>query len=69
MGKSKKKKSAQKTQDADFCFECGGTASANETTGMMPSPARTKAELEAAAELAPLQYAAPKKRNGRSDGE
>ena len=49
-------------QDADFCGQNLGidagnaTASANETTGMMPTAPQNSAELEAAEELSPLQY-------------
>lgn len=59
-------------QDADFCGQNLGidagnaTASANETTGMMPTAPQNSAELEAAEELSPLQYTAlvkQKKRN------
>lgn len=58
-------------QDADFCGQNLGidagnaTASANETTGMMPTAPQNSAELEAAEELSPLQYTAlvKKKRN------
>lgn len=58
-------------QDADFCGQNLGidagdaTASANETTGMMPTAPQNSAELEAAEELYPLQYTTlvKKKRN------
>lgn len=59
-------------QDADFCGQNFGidagnaTASANETTGMMPTAPQNNAELEAAEELSPLQYTTlvkQKKRN------
>lgn len=59
-------------QDADFCGQNLGidagdaTASANETTGMMPTAPQNSAELEAAEELSPLQYTTlvkQKKRN------
>lgn len=58
-------------QDADFCGQNLGidagdaTASANETTGMMPTAPQNSAELEAAEELSPLQYTTlvKKKRN------
>lgn len=58
-------------QDADFCGQNLGidagnaTASANETTGMMPTAPQNNVELEAAEELSPLQYTTlvKKKRN------
>ena len=58
-------------QDAGFCGQNLGidagnaTASANETTGMMPTAPQNSAELEAAEELSPLQYTTlvKKKRN------
>lgn len=60
------------TQDADFCGQNLGmdagdaTASANETTGMMPTAPRNSAELEAAEELSPLQYTTLVKQKARN---
>lgn len=69
--KNNSERKMPKMQDADFCGQNLGidagnaTASANETTGMMPTAPRNSAELEAAEELSPLQYTAlvKKKRN------
>ena len=70
--KNNSERKMPKMQDADFCgqnldIDAGNaTASANETTGMMPTAPQNSAELEAAEELSPLQYTAlvkQKKRN------
>ena len=69
--KNKSERKMPKMQDADFCGQNLGidagdaTASANETTGMMPTAPQNSAELEAAEELSPLQYTTlvKKKRN------
>lgn len=69
--KNNSERKMPKMQDADFCgqnlsIDAGNaTASANETTGMMPTAPQNSAELEAAEELSPLQYTAlvKKKRN------
>lgn len=70
--KNNSERKMPKTQDADFCGQNLGidagnaTASANETTGMMPTAPQNSAELEAAEELSPLQYTTlvkQKKRN------
>ena len=69
--KNNSERKMPKMQDADFCGqnlgidEVNATASANETTGMMPTAPQNSAELEAAEELSPLQYTAlvKKKRN------
>ena len=69
--KNNSERKMPKMQDADFCGQNLGidagdaTASANETTGMMPTAPQNSAELEAAEELSPLQYTAlvKKKRN------
>ena len=69
--KHDKNNSERKMPDADFCGQNLGidagnaTASANETTGMMPTAPQNSAELEAAEELSPLQYTTlvKKKRN------
>ena len=62
--KNNSERKMPKMQDADFCGQNLGidagnaTASANETTGMMPTAPQNSAELEAAEELSPLQYTA-----------
>lgn len=70
--KNNSERKMPKMQDADFCGQNLGidagnaTASANETTGMMPTAPQNSAELEAAEELSPLQYTTlvkQKKRN------
>lgn len=70
--KNNSERKMPKMQDADFCGQNFGidagnaTASANETTGMMPTAPQNNAELEAAEELSPLQYTTlvkQKKRN------
>ena len=70
--KNNSERKMPKMQDADFCGQNFGidagnaTASANETTGMMPTAPQNNAELEAAEEPSPLQYTTlvkQKKRN------
>ena len=68
--KNNSERKMPKMQDADFCGQNLGidagnaTASANETTGMMPTAPQNSAELEAAEELSPLHnFGEAKKRN------
>ena len=74
MKKEKKtsEREMPRMQDADFCGQNLGmdagdaTASANETTGMMPTAPRNSAELESAEELSPLQYTTLVKQKARN---
>ena len=72
--KNNSERKMPKMQDADFCGQNLGidagnaTASANETTGMMPTAPQNSAELEAAEELSPLQYTTLVKQKKRKFG-
>ena len=70
--KNNSEREMPRMQDADFCGQNLGmdagdaTASANETTGMMPTAPRNSAELESAEELSPLQYTTLVKQKARN---